>query len=486
MNVCVNAERPRLLTWKEVYREVELYKASVRVYTKPLFQWRKALQFSTDGKTLYELAGRGLSGLHDVHRKLEREEFHFRRSIALPYNFNGKRRTLYIPPWEERIVDLLLYRLLNRRLHRWFSPNSYAYRDHRFGLDGCQAGIASVLRSASQPVYVLKRDISDYFASIDHGTLLRQVAEHVEPRDYFFELLRQRIEFDYQDETGGHTAARGVPFGCASACVLANVYLTELDRAVERIPSVHYFRYADDILVLSTEREVAIEAGEVIGRELRRLQLTTKASHEADFVVAGSDVIDVRFKAVHAFRHLGLEFQAGGAVALSRDKRRKIENLFRFAFRRSRRRWKKIQNPTERARTLAAIAGHVIDDGVRNVAIIDYYLKHMTDLAQLRSLDRWLAEEVLSLVFGGHKKGHFAKLSFVQLREFGLPSLVHRWRLIHHGQIASPFFIWQQQKAARAFRGTVARLVRTAGESPSSLRAQKQQPTVPVREGGCL
>jgi hypothetical protein len=32
----------RLLQWKNVYREADLYKAAVRVYTKPLFQWRKA------------------------------------------------------------------------------------------------------------------------------------------------------------------------------------------------------------------------------------------------------------------------------------------------------------------------------------------------------------------------------------------------------------------------------------------------------------
>lgn len=72
-------------------------------------------------------------------------------------NFNGKRRTLYIPPWEERIVDLLLHRLLNRKLHRWFWPNSYAYRNHSYGLDHCQARIARDLRSTKAPVYVIKR-----------------------------------------------------------------------------------------------------------------------------------------------------------------------------------------------------------------------------------------------------------------------------------------------------------------------------------------
>src|SRR5579864_7740409 len=133
------------LRWSEVYREVELYKAAVRVYTKPLFHWRKALNVSSDGKTLYELAARGLRGLDAIHNALVREEFQFRPATGLKYNFNGKRRTLYIPPWEERIVDRLLYRVLNFNLHRWFSSNSYAYRDRLFGLDRCQTSIAHTL-----------------------------------------------------------------------------------------------------------------------------------------------------------------------------------------------------------------------------------------------------------------------------------------------------------------------------------------------------
>src|SRR6185437_12048855 len=106
-----------LLRWQDVYREAELYKAAVRVYTKPLFFWRKALNVSTDGKTLYDLAAHGLKGLAAIHEQLRSQRFHFRPSVGLKYNFNGKRRTLYIPPWEDRIVDLLIYRVLNQRLH---------------------------------------------------------------------------------------------------------------------------------------------------------------------------------------------------------------------------------------------------------------------------------------------------------------------------------------------------------------------------------
>jgi Reverse transcriptase (RNA-dependent DNA polymerase) len=474
------------LRWRDVYREVELYKAAVRVYTKPLFHWRKALSVSADGKTLYELAGRGLRGLDAIHGALQREAFEFRPSIGLAYNFNGKRRTLYIPPWEERIVDLLLYRVLNQRLHRWFSPNSFAYRDHTYGLDSCQSRIARLLRSSPRPLYLVKRDISDYFASVHHEVLLRQLGQHVERDDYLFHLLRQRVQFAYHDETGLHEATRGIPFGCASACLFANIYLTELDRRIERLPQVHYFRYADDLLLLSSKRDSIVLARECLSAMLGELKLSTKASHEADLLLSAEEVGDRDFRTVSAFRHLGLLFRAGGEVSLSRDKRRKIQNLFRFAFRRKRRTWKRIGDPQERARTLAAIASETVEKGVRNVAIVDYYLKHVTEVPQLRLLDRWLAEEVLSLVFGGHKKGNFAKLSFEALREFGLPSLVHRRRLIIHGHTESPFFIWQKKKADRAFRGTVASLVRTVDSNQPSLRAQKQQLTTPVGEGGCL
>ncbi len=478
----------RPLRWRDLYREAELYKAAVRVYTKPLFLWRKALNVSTDGKTLYDLAAHGLKGLNAVHEQLRTQSFHFRPSVGLKYNFNGKHRTLYIPPWEERIVDLLIYRLLNRKLHYWFSSSSYAYRDHTFGLDRCQSRIAAVLRSAKAQVYVIKRDISDYFASVNHEILFRQLEKLVASDDYFFELISERVRFDYQDETGSHRAEKGIPFGCASACVFANIHLTELDREIESISGVHYFRYADDILLLSENREAAVLAKERLENGLSALRLKTKASHESDLLLTKSPADgDSGFQRAVAFRHLGLKFEHGGSVSLSRDKQRKIRNLFRFAFWRARRRWKKIADPHECARTLIAIACKTIEEGVRNVAILDYYLKHTTDADQLRLLDRWLAEEILSLVFGGHKKGNFAKIGYEQLRRYGLPSLVHRQRLIRHGKIDSPFFIWQQQKADRAFKGTVANRKRAASASadfspcPEAAAQEKL-----VREGGRL
>jgi Reverse transcriptase (RNA-dependent DNA polymerase) len=443
-----------LLRWNGVYSEAELCRAAVRVYTKPLFQWRKALSTSTDGKTLYDFAARGLRGLDSLHRSLERNDFHFRPAVALDYNFNGKHRTLYVSPWEERIVDLMLYRTLNRRLHNWFSPHSYAYRDFGYSLDHCQSHVASVIRSAEGALFLVKRDISDYFASVNHEILLAQLAE-----------LAQRIGFRYQRDALLHTAEIGVPFGAAIACLFANIYLTGMDRQIEGVPGVRYFRYADDILLLAPDLELAHTARTKLESCLADLKLGMKASHSLDLALAPGSVFqaqDSEFRPATEFRHLGLLFRASGRVALSRDKLRKIQNLFRFAFRRGRRRWKKIADPQQRAAALIALATETIDKGLRNVAILDYYLKHVDDPGQMRLLDRWLAEEVLAAVFGGHKKGHFRRISFARLREMGLPSLVHRQRLIRRGEIESPFFIWQRERSTQAFRGTVARLPRSS------------------------
>jgi len=480
-----NTETTRLLRWNDVYSEAELYKAALRVYTKPVFQWQKALFTSTDGRTLYDFADGGLARLAAIHEALGRRSFEFRPAVALHYNFNGKHRTLYVPPWEERIVDLLLYRSLNRRLHGWFSPNSYAYRGCRYSLDGCQRRIVGVLRSAKTPWYVVKRDITNYFGSVNHELLLGKLAALVDVQDYLYRLLAQRVRFLYEEGGRLQAATIGIPFGASIACLFANIYLTELDRELESVPDLRYFRYADDLLMLSARRETAEQAAQRLEFQVGKLHLRTKPSHRADLLLTEGLPSDPPFSSARSFRHLGLLFRSGGDVALSRDKLRKIRNLFRFAFRRNRR-WKREADSQRRVQILVKVAMEVVARGVRNVAILDYYLKHVNDERQLRLLDRWLAETVLGAAFGGHKKGHFRKISFQQLRAMGLPSLVHRRRLIHSGRIESPFFIWRQAKVERGFRGTVAKLCRSAGQTAFSPLPEAAASKSPVREGGCL
>ena len=444
------------LTWASLYTEVELYKSAVRLYTKPLFNPVKARSTSSDEKTLFDFAKRGLHNLHHIHRALSAQTFAFRPGRAHHRNFNGKLRTLYIYPWEERLVSLLLYRALNRRLDSQLSTSCYAYRWKGYGVDRCQQAIAQTLRRIPKPFHVMKRDISNFFPSIDHTLLIDRLRSLVEPDDYLFQLLSQCVRFRYHDQGVARTADRGVPFGTASACLLANLYLLDLDRRLEAIPGITFFRYADDLLVLSSGEEGLCAARRVFADEMTALKLTSNQKHETESLLGRAKVTGNSIAG--GFRHLGLQFREDGSIGLSRDKFRKIRNLFRFAFRRRERKFRLRQSLRSRAQLAIQIAQQVLSQGIRNVAIIDYYLRHVTDEQQLRQLDRWLAEEVLSRAFqGGHKKSYFKKMPYAKLRKMGLPSLVHRRRLIRHGHIESTFFVWKSHQSKPRYGARAAR-----------------------------
>ena len=456
------------LRWRDLYSETELYKSAVRLYTKPLFSWRKALITSSDKRDLYDFARRGPQNLDSIHRSLRSENFAYRPGIVLHRNFKGKQRTLYIYPWEERLVDLLLYRLLSSRLHKFISSNSYAYRLRGFGLDRCQRKIARLFAASDTPLFVAKRDVSSYFPSVTHELLLHQIRSLVSQDDYLFHLLEARIRFPYLDGEQLCTANQGIPFGTPIACFFANLYLTPLDRRLDSIPRLHYFRYADDILFFSEDRPAFEHAIHVFQNALAGLRLASKPSHELNVLLSSTGAASSGFLPSRSIRHLGLEFHADGRVRLSRDKFRKISNLFRFAFRRKRSKLARILDYRKRAQFAIELAKNTLDQCVRNVAIIDYYLKHVNDEQQLRLLDRWLAEEVLSLAFrGGHKRGYFRLLPYEALRAMGLPSLVHRRRLIRHRQIEAPFFIWKSYQWQKSSREAAVKLRPPTAEPPA-------------------
>jgi hypothetical protein len=463
------------LRWCDLYDESELYKSAVALYTKPLFSWRKALFTSTDNHDLYDFARHGLRNLAAIHNALRHQSFDFRPGVALHRNFRGKQRTLYVYPWEERLVDLLLYRLLTARFDAHFSTHSYAYRLRGYGLDRCQRKIARILAATPAPLFAAKRDVANYVPSIRHELLLSQLAARIDPGDYLFRLLEQRVRFSYQEEHESPAtpscATQGIAFGTPIACFFANLHLTPLDRQIESVPHVHYFRYADDLLFLSDNRESIEQAIGSFDSALERLHLRSKAAHEHNVLLScnpatlavpealAASIPSSGFQPTGRLHHLGLEFQAGGGIRFSRDKFRKIRNIFRVAFRRKRAKLARIRGPRKRAEFLVRTAQHALAQSVRNVALIDYYLKHVTDESQLGLLDRWLAEEILALSLrAGHKKSHFHDIPFRALRAMGLPSLVHRRRQIRHGQIPAPFFVWKSYQTQKSSRETAARL----------------------------
>ena len=99
---------------------------------------------------------------------------------------------------------------------------------------------------------------------------------------------------------------------------------------------------------------------------------------------------------------------------------------------------------------IIGLINKAITENIKPTAVIDCYLKHMTDVDQIRLIDKLVAELVLSIATQrGYKKSNWKILSFKQLRAMGLPSLMHRHSLLNHGHVSSNFFDFRVRKKSK-------------------------------------
>ena len=386
----------------------------------------KAKTYLNNQGTYWDFGSHLTRNIQRIHKALQNHTYTFspyiKRSKKVKLN---KVRDLYHPTWPDRVVERWLSETLGRRLHRWLSKSAYAYRVRDYCIDTCQW---DVLRTITPTSYIIKRDITNCFYTVDHNALLTQLRQLIDPTDYLYELLRQRIQFDYKTDTEEvHRATVGVPFGSSLACILANIALTPIDRALDKLP-VQYFRYADDFLVVAPTAELAAEAATTLDHEIAALNMTTKPSHSLNLAFQDSE----GFTKARSFAYLGLEFTATGLVRLGRAKARKIVNLVKRELSRT----NLSGNQKEKTYQCVAATNRALVERIRAVAIVDYYLKHVTDEVQLRTIDMLIAQQVIAKILGKpFRYRDFSKIGYWELRRMGLVSLQHRRRLHAHHQL---------------------------------------------------
>ncbi len=96
---------------------------------------------------------------------------------------------------------------------------------------------------------MLKCDIRKFFASIDQKILLDILDGYISDKD-IVQLLATVIESFHSTDVG-----KGLPLGNLTSQLFVNIYMNEFDQFVKhRLKAKHYIRYADDFVVLSTDR----------------------------------------------------------------------------------------------------------------------------------------------------------------------------------------------------------------------------------------
>jgi group II intron reverse transcriptase/maturase len=197
---------------------------------------------------------------------------------------NGGQRPLGIPSIRDRIVQEALRMALEPIYEADFRQVSFGFRPNRCTMDAIKR-IKRYTMERSKYFWIIEGDISSYFDTVHHRKLMKLLGHRIQDQD-LLDLIWQFLKAGVMERTLFRGTDRGVPQGGIVSPLLANVYLHELDKYMDKYTALPlrektrrrtsgqanfaYVRYADDFVILSNGRRTHAEAM----REEVRLFLT--------------------------------------------------------------------------------------------------------------------------------------------------------------------------------------------------------------------
>jgi RNA-directed DNA polymerase len=211
----------------------------------------------------------------------------------------GKVRVLSIPAIRDRVVQGALKLILEPIFEADFQPGSFGYRPKRTAHQAVNRVAKAIVESKTR---IIDIDLRAYFDNVQHYLLLEKVARRVQD-DAIMHLLKMMLEA---------TGKKGVPQGGVISPLLSNVYLTEVDRMLEKAIEttrngeytyVQYARFADDLVILINSHPRHDWLVKAVGKRLReevaklQVEINEEKSRIVDLAKGGS------------FAFLGFEFR---------------------------------------------------------------------------------------------------------------------------------------------------------------------------------
>jgi retron-type reverse transcriptase len=204
-----------------------------------------------------------------------------------------KERKVYsLPYFPDRIVHHAIMNILEPIFLSVFTADTYSCIKDR-GIHAAAYGVKSALKDIPETKYCLKLDVKKFYPSVDHEILKVLLRRKIKDRDLLW-LLDEIID-----------STNGLPIGNYLSQYFANFYLTYFDHWLKEVKGVrYYFRYTDDLVILSGSKTylhgLLSEIREYLDVELK---LTVKGNYQV-FPVASRGIDFVGYCFYHT--HVGL------------------------------------------------------------------------------------------------------------------------------------------------------------------------------------
>ncbi|KKT49280.1 MAG: RNA-directed DNA polymerase, partial [Candidatus Collierbacteria bacterium GW2011_GWC2_44_18] len=222
-----------------------------------LRSWQEFICGKRNKKDVAEFAADLMDNILELRQELLDKNYKHSQYEAFTIN-DPKTRSIHKASVRDRLLHHAIVRILYPYFDKKFIYDSYSCRlgkgTHR-AVNRLNHFGRKVSKNNTKTVWILKCDVRKFFASIDKGVLKDILRKYIQDSDILW-LLGQVVD-SFQTEENSQL---GLPLGNLTSQLLINVYMNEFDQFVKHVLKVkHYIRYADDFVILNTDKSYLID-----------------------------------------------------------------------------------------------------------------------------------------------------------------------------------------------------------------------------------
>lgn len=217
-----------------------------------------------DGMTIYELKAYLKENKEKLLQEILEETYKPKPVVMVEIpKEDGSKRKLGIPTVVDRVVQQAINQVLTKIFDKTFSENSYGFRPNRSAHQAIKQAKKYINEGNK---YVVDIDLSKYFDTVNHDKLMYLLTKEIKDSKVL-RLIRKFLKGGIIKEGKLEATTVGVPQGSPLSPILANIYLNEMDKELEK--RGHKFcRYADDMQIYVKSKRAGERVMKSVTKEL--------------------------------------------------------------------------------------------------------------------------------------------------------------------------------------------------------------------------